>query len=383
MKMMPRRLTRLLRLVPVTARPVTGLLMMTWAGTLTGCAMVTGSAFERAAEVQTGTVTAAPDASVSVTPIGHGAVNSYQAVEVETDAMPPGLANYVIESGDVLYVSVTGQPDLGSPAGSIGGKPVGSRVDGEGHLQLPLIGQAHVGGLTLREARIHIEKQYSKQLRMPSVVVEVLEFGSKPVYMVGEFNDPGVIYLDRPTTIVQGLALVGGVDELANLRGAKVQRDGRVLPVDIYRLLREGDLSQNIYLQAYDTVFVPENIDEVVFVLGSVEEPAVVNMYEGKLTLSQALAQAKGELRAGSARTHVRVIRSLSPTRGELIVVDFEKITRGEALPFPLKPGDVIYVPRNSLGDWNDTLAEISPSLNLIRDLLQPFVQISVLSDDD
>jgi polysaccharide export outer membrane protein len=75
----------------------------------------------------------------------------------------------------------------------------------------------------------------------------------------------------------------------------------------------------------------------------------------------------------------VRIIRSLSATQGELIVVDFEKILQGDALPFPLRDGDIIYVPKNRFGNWNDALAEIIPSLNTVSAVLQPFVQIKYL----
>ena len=76
---------------------------------------------------------------------------------------------------------------------------------------------------------------------------------------------------------------------------------------------------------------------------------------------------------------HVRIIRSLSATRGELIVVDLDKVLRGEALPFPLMEGDVIYVPKNAFGTWNDAINEILPSLQAVSAMLQPFVQIEYL----
>jgi len=343
-----------------------------------GCALVTGSAFSDADRIKPGIRAATAAAQEPA----HDAVSDRRLVEVPAPPKPDIDPVYTIGPGDVLHVSVNGDETLGSPSGTSGGRPIGSRVDGDGYIQLPLVGRARVGGLSLRAARLHLREHYGKQLRDPSVVVEVLEFGSQPIYLVGAMRDPGVVYLDRPTTVVQGLALGGGLELEASLRGATVHRDGRMLPVDLYRLLVEGDVSQNIYLRGNDTVFVPDGQDQVVFVLGSVPTPAVVPMYNGRLTLTQALASAEGLERAGSTLSHIRVIRSLSPTRGELLIVDYLKITRGEALPFPLRAGDVVFVPRNKFGSWNDTLAEITPSLEVVRDLLQPFVQISVLTDD-
>jgi polysaccharide export outer membrane protein len=118
-----------------------------------------------------------------------------------------------------------------------------------------------------------------------------------------------------------------------------------------------------------------------VFIFGAVKRPGPVPMMMNGLNLAQAIATA--ELRDSyHDLNHVRIIRSLSATQGELIVVDFEKILQGDALPFPLRDGDIIYVPKNRFGNWNDTLAEILPSLNAVIAILQPFVQIKYLKSN-
>jgi len=116
-----------------------------------------------------------------------------------------------------------------------------------------------------------------------------------------------------------------------------------------------------------------------VFIFGAVKRPGPVPMQMNGLNLAQAIATA--ELRDSYYDfNHVRIIRSLSATQGELIVVDFEKILQGDALPFPLRDGDIIYVPKNRFGNWNDALAEILPSLQTVSAVLQPFVQIKFLN---
>lgn len=116
-----------------------------------------------------------------------------------------------------------------------------------------------------------------------------------------------------------------------------------------------------------------------VFIFGAVRKPGPVPMLQsGGLNLAQAIATA--ELRDSYYDLgHVRIIRSLSATQGELIAVDFDKIIQGDALPFPLRDGDIVYVPKNRFGNWNDTLAELLPSLNAVSSILQPFVQIKYL----
>ena len=64
------------------------------------------------------------------------------------------------------------------------------------------------------------------------------------------------------------------LQDLADLRHSFVMRQGQSLPVDFYRLLREGDTSQNIYLQPDDFVYVPSALSQQVYVLGAVRFPA-------------------------------------------------------------------------------------------------------------
>jgi polysaccharide export outer membrane protein len=116
-----------------------------------------------------------------------------------------------------------------------------------------------------------------------------------------------------------------------------------------------------------------------VFIFGAVKKPGSVPMPLVGLNLAQAIAAS--DLRdAYFDLSRVRIIRSLSATQGELIVVDFEKVLQGDALPFPLRDGDIVYVPKNRFGNWNDALAEILPSLQIFSAVLSPFVSLKYLS---
>lgn len=366
--------------------------------TFGGCAVWTGSAFEPRdrpapvgsaeqdrlvvgdAEVDAPTEDPETEELIRTAP-DHPAVEEFTSVSLEREDFAPPPRDYRVGAHDVLYVHVYGVEQLSSPVG--GRELVGSRVDGEGYIQLPLLGPVYVGGMTAKEIQQDLQMRFEQVIAEPSVVVEVLRHRSQPLYLVGEFREPTVYYMDRPVNVVQALAHGSGFTEDAHIRGARVVRGERTLPVDIYRLLREGDLSHNIYLKPGDTLYVPDTVEQRVFVLGAIEEPGPVEMMHDRLTLTQAIASAGGAPRPGTSLTHVRIIRSLSPTRGEVIVVNYEKIRRGEALDFPLLAGDLVYVPRSALGDWNDMVAEITPTLRLISSLLQPFVQISVLFDSD
>ena len=320
----------------------------------------------------------------TVLPISASPVLESQLVSVEeTIAETTPVADYQVGPGDVLFVNVFGRPELGSP-GNMGNSTVvkGSRVDGIGQLHLPLIGGVAVSGLTVSEVQNILTQRFSRYLNDPWVVVEIAEYKSQPLYLIGQFRNAGTYYMDRPLTLLQGVALGGGVLDTANLRSARLVRDEKIVPVDIYRLLRRGSVTQNHWLRAGDTLYVPDDKNLNVFVFGAVKKPGSVAMPNGRLTLAQALSSAGIDGTTDNEK-HLRVIRSHSATRGELIVLDLEQVLLGETMPYPLVEGDIIYVPRSAIGNWNQAIGEILPSLQIISAVLQPFVSLKYLTDDD
>ena len=292
------------------------------------------------------------------------------------DPQPISL-DYQVGIGDVLNVVVYARPDL-STAGAPGGSK-GSRVDGNGNIHLPLVGSVKAADLTVSAIRANVEASLRKFVQEPSVVVEVAEYRSKPIYLMGQFRTPGVYYMDRPLTFLQGISLGNGFDATANLRGVRLLRDQKIAPVDVYSLILDGRIEQNVWLRPGDTVFIPDNRTQNVFIFGAVNKPGPQPMARGRMDILEAIASSDPRP-VGLDLKNVRIIRSLTTTSGELLVVDVEKIRRGETLTMQLMEGDVVYVPKNAFGTWNDIIGEILPSLQAVSALLQPFVNIKFLT---
>ena len=309
------------------------------------------------------------------------AVVSRTPLEVESlkrETAPP--AEYVVGPLDVLGISVQSDPLMGGETAKFGSPVDSSRVDGAGFIQLPVVRQMKVSGLTLRQIQEKLEAAYKTKVNNPQVVVELMTPRSQSLYLVGQMSTTGVYFLERPTDVLQALALGHGVTATGNLRSARVLREGKIIPVDLYRLLEQGDFTQNIWLKPGDTIYVPEKVEPVVFMLGDVGKPGTVAMSNGHLTLLEAFSQAGGLIRIGSNLKQVHIIRSHSATRGELIVVNVERLLKGETLPLSLMPGDVVFVPRSGIGNWNDFLTEINPSLQAFSGAVQPFIFLRLLS---
>jgi polysaccharide export outer membrane protein len=299
---------------------------------------------------------------------------------------------YRIGPGDTVMVAVYGHPELSiaqyaTPGlASPNGRISGLLVDNDGTVQLPLIGTINVAGKTSEQLRTYLEQQLAIYVKEPKVTVQVVFAGSIRYYLLGQFTQPGLKYSDRPLRLLEALSLGGSVMmDKASLRSGYLARKGKRLPVNFLRLVREGDLTQNIKLQSGDLVMIPDNASEQAFVFGGSagSNPAggAVQFVNGRLDLLQALARAGFGFRerVQAKLTEVRVIRS-EGDHGELFVVDAQRILQGEAAPFELVPGDVVFVPTTALTDWNQALDQLLPSLQTVGGLLTPFVQIKYLS---
>jgi len=292
------------------------------------------------------------------------------------------ITEYIIGDGDVLSVYVPGMVERSARVSYSGNDVGGFRVNTDGTIFLPHVGSVHVAGLSVPQLQRKLVDIFKAYIKNPILTVEIIDFKSQPIYLLGQFNSPGVYYLDRPTELLHGLAMGKGVNNNANMRGARLVRDNRIQAIDIYELMHKNDMVQNIQLRPGDTIYVPDNSDLRVYVFGAVSKPGVVPMFNGSINLVQALTQASVDKDKAFNQEQIRIIRSLSPTKGQLMVVDLGQIMDGKAMPISLMDGDIVYVPKTPMGGWNEVISELLPSLQTVAGILQPFVQLNYLENN-
>lgn len=280
---------------------------------------------------------------------------------------------YRVGSGDALHINVYGEAGLDD---------LNVAVDGEGYIQLPFVERVQVAGQSTADIQRDLKARFARQFRDPWVVVNIAEHRSRPIYLLGAFNKPGVVYLSGPTNLLQIVSMGSGLGDQAYLRGARLWRGGEIAPVDLNALLDRGSAAHNAYLQAGDSIYVPRRSDRKAYVLGAVERPGAVPLTSAPMTLLKALTQVGGPQTSAALLSQVRVIRTHSAIEGELILVNARDMLRGTAPDLELQPDDIVYVPDNWLKNWNDVIQAVTPTLQLAGGALQPFVQVKFLKGD-
>lgn len=239
-------------------------------------------------------------------------------------------------------------------------------VGPDGKIYFYMLPGIDVWGLTLAQTRDKVSESLQKFVRdTQPISITLRAVASQRVWILGRVSRPGIYPMFAPMTLIEALAQAGGPasstvttslsggvivgtntrgtsDEAGDLTRSFVIRQGKLLRVDFKKLLREGDMTQNIYLQPDDLIYVPSNTTDVVHVLGAVAQPHTLD-FLGNMSLAQAIAQAGGSVKSAHI-SHVAIIRG-SLTEPRIAVVDFDAVRRGEAPDLALDPQDIVYVP--------------------------------------
>jgi polysaccharide export outer membrane protein len=156
---------------------------------------------------------------------------------------------YRIGKEDVLDVSVWRDPDLSRTL----------PVRPDGFITLPMVGEVQAEGRTTVELEQDIAHRLQKYIQTPRVTVMVREVNSARVYVTGEVQKPGAFPLRGQVTVLQALAMAGGLTEFADRNGMMVIRanNGPHISVRYSDLIDRRAQGSDFPLQPGDTVVVP------------------------------------------------------------------------------------------------------------------------------
>jgi len=279
---------------------------------------------------------------------------------------------YLVGPQDILQVTVWNHPELSNPTATAN-QLSGRVVNADGTFFYPYVGKVKAQGRTVMAIRDELARRLATYLVDPQVDVSVLGYRSQRAFVMGEVTTPGQYAInDVPPSVADFIAQAGGLKETADLRGATINRGNREIPVDLYALYYQGDLSQNLRLQTGDVINIPENRYNKVFVLGEVGQPQSMVLPRGRYSLAEAVSDAKGFNPLSSNAGNLYVIRAgegLRPQIWHLNASSPDAMILADA--FSLEPRDVVYVDPASVTRWARVINSILPSATFIERVAQ------------
>lgn len=236
-------------------------------------------------------------------------------------------AEYRLGPGDVVRVTVYENEDMTTE----------DRITEKGVITMPLMGQVHIAGLTKVAAEGAIQKALSenKLVKNPSVTVRVVQYRSQLISVVGSVVKPGNYAIDKNSSLLELLALAGGVAADGDDERVSIIRTESGVPtkvdVNTRTLLEKAHMGDNVEVVAGDVIFVPKA--PMFYVYGEVHRPGAYRL-QRDMTVLQALSVGGGLTPRGTERG-IKINRRNDDGGSRIVEV---------LLSERLKPDDVITV---------------------------------------
>jgi len=282
-----------------------------------------------------------------------------------------GVPEYRVGPMDVLEIS------------SLVGEKVSTTtitVDARGRISYSFLDDIQVAGLTSSEIDELLTRKLGGYVRHPRVRVLVKEFNSKNATIAGEFSilrattygsraASGRISLKGRTTLMDLIASGGGYTVDADIKNAKLIRQGRSYLINVYDIIERGDEAQNVIIDDGDVLNIPElpRFGERVYVMGEVNGQGIYPLKDAQDLLA-AIALAGNTTRTAK-EDNTLIVRGYEPGKPPLVMMaNLKRLFRQADLSqnIRLKDGDLVYVPAKQIKDVNDWIINMTPVLNVL-----------------
>jgi polysaccharide biosynthesis/export protein len=233
-------------------------------------------------------------------------------------------AEYLIGTDDVVQVKIYGYDDL----------TTSMRVSENGRIVFPLIGEVEVGGQTEFEAARKITQLLATGgfIQDANVTVTVFEYKNQQVSVLGQIKAPGIYVLKSKTTLLDMIAMAGGLAEPGDNRVIITRQiDGKPVKqeVDLRTALESPENSQSIFIERGDIIYVPKA--PMFYIYGEVQRSGSFRL-EPDMTVAQALSLGGGLTPRGTLRNIVIKRHDVNGVSKEIEVELSDKVLKDDVI---------------------------------------------------
>ncbi len=280
---------------------------------------------------------------------------------------------YHMNAGDQIEIRVYDHPDLGMT----------TRIGPDGMVGFAFMGQVKLSGQTIAEGAESIREGLAPYVKNPVVSITILDVQSETATIAGSCTRPGVYGVSNSTRLADFYAMAGssanrlfnGVDvDVADLEHSIFVRNGEIIPVDFRKAIDKGDPLHNVRIRKGDYVFIAQRMESSVIICGEVNNPHK-RLFEPGMGLIEVLTAA-GWMKETHWK-HVIIIRD-GLSHPKLFKVDIDGILAGKCRNVLLKAGDVVYVPKDDISEYNVFVKKLMPTVQLINLMTSRFSTINV-----
>lgn len=265
---------------------------------------------------------------------------------------------YLLGSGDVLKITVWHRPEVSDD---------NVVVAPDGRITLNRIGVLDINGMTVEQLSEEIAGRLAKYYESPEVAISILKFNNNKAFVLGRVATPGVVHFPGTGTLMEALALAGGLPVIQKeaflTRCSIIRGKNTVIWIDLRDLLNNGNTALNARIQNNDIIFIPESEDELIYVMGEVKAPGAIRL-KSQLTFLSALMMAGGPTQLANV-DKAYIVRFSGDEKGRVMEIDMKKmIEQGDGSQnYLLKANDAIYITQRGSATFDYVMQRLLPAL--------------------
>ena len=284
--------------------------------------------------------------------------------------------SYVLGSSDVISINLTDTDDID---GSY-------TIDPNGDIDVPFIGKINVEGLDINKAQDSLISVLGKYYKNPSLQIEITEYNSSKIYILGAVRNQLTINLDqKPIRLIDAAVQAdynpNSQDKLLGSKGL-LRRNNQVYKINLNKVFQSRDPKENFYLKKEDVLFIDRNSDSIQ-VFGEVSKPGIY-FPNNDFSLTELLATSGLNKLTANAKK-IYVIREdynqfLKINVFELDVSNPVNLVLGKR--FKLQSKDIVFIPPTRLVQWNRVISLLTPQTELFTSY-NPIIQDGVKASSE
>ena len=278
---------------------------------------------------------------------------------------------YILGPADTISINLTDTDDLDNSY----------LIDQEGMIDLPFIGKVKLDGLTLNEAQNILMDVIKDFYKNPDLQINIEEFNSSKVYIVGAVRNQKTINLDqKPIKLIEAAIEANfnpsAADKLYGTKGF-LRRDNEVYKINLKNAFSGIDEKENFYLKKNDVIFIDRNSDAI-HVFGEVSKPGVYFPNLGYSLTELISTSGLNQLTANAKKVYVIREKFNSFLEVDVFQLDIRNpVNLIAGRKFMLQSKDIVFVPPTEIVKWNRTISLLLPQTDLFKSY-NPIIQDGV-----
>ncbi len=286
--------------------------------------------------------------------------NTFASAEVIRKFSESRNFTYLMGPGDVLSIKVWRRPELNNEA---------VVVSPDGTISVARIGLISVNKRSLAEVTKEVSQKLARLYDNPEVHITISQYSNNKAFVLGRVVKPGVVQFPGNGTLLEALALAGGLPyhgkETFLTKCAIIRGNDLVIWIDLMDLLQNGNMALNCAIQNNDVIFIPAAEEAMVYVMGEVATPGAIQIRPG-INLVDAIMSAGGfTVHANLAEVYL-IRRGVQ--QGTVRQINLGKMIENAqfAENFILQDEDIIYLSPKGLHQFRYIMEEIMPAFQVL-----------------